>query len=304
MLNGVNNFNNEYSNFLGVLKPKLLKNMYFLESNYNDNESIILDGLNNTSQVRVQIKSLTSTPLTTLEDGLIQLYKFQKEDFNGTNLYDHIGKIYITNALQNGATYSTTIKTIGNACLDLSQTTNAFCLTPSINFTGTTNPFTACLWIRPNPDISVYNAQDAGRFYIYSTNNNQVNFFVDSNPVETKFHGYYAAASKINGLNGATITKYGNLCNGSWFHCAFVFGNAQTLKFYCNGELVATGENKSSTLYNGNMYIGQCWNLSQLKGHVSDYRLYNRELSANEVLALYETAGIDYELKLSLEQID
>jgi hypothetical protein len=129
-----------------------------------------------------------------------------------------------------------------------------------------------------------------------------VNFFVDSNPVETRFNGFFAALAKINGV---VSTKFGNLCNGSWVYCAFVFGNAQTLRFYCNGELVAFITNTDSTLYNGNMYIGQCWGQSQLKGHVSDYRLYNRELSANEVLALYETTGgIDYELKLNIEEAD
>jgi hypothetical protein len=131
-----------------------------------------------------------------------------------------------------------------------------------------------------------------------------VNFFVDSNPTETRFFGFYNT-SKINGSNGAIITKYGNLCNGSWVHCAFVFGNAKTLKFYCNGELVATGENTDSITYNSRMYIGQTWNLSHLKGHVGEYRLYNRELTANEVLALYETTGnIDYNMTVSLEEID
>jgi hypothetical protein len=37
---------------------------------------------------------------------------------------------------------------------------------------------------------------------------------------------------------------------------------------------------------------------------MSDCRVYNRELSANEVLSLYETTGgIDYELKLNIEEI-
>jgi hypothetical protein len=157
------------------------------------------------------------------------------------------------------------------------------------------------MWIRPNPDVSVYDATDAGRFYIYSTNTNQVNFFIDSSPVETRFYGFYNSAVKINAI---IITKYGNLCNGSWVHCAFVFGNAQTIKFYCNGELVATGANTDSSIFNGSMYIGQTWSLSHLKGHVSDYRLYGKELTANEVLALYEQGNIDYNMTVSLEEAD
>jgi hypothetical protein len=66
---------------------------------------------------RLYNRPLSTTEITDLynsfadlDAGLIMLYKFQKEDFNGTSLYEHVSKSYITNVLRNGATYLTTIK--------------------------------------------------------------------------------------------------------------------------------------------------------------------------------------------------
>jgi hypothetical protein len=97
-------------NFLGILRTDTFKNMYRFKTNIDDNQPIYVDSINDTSTVGVQIKSLTSTPLTTLEDGLIRWYKFNKEDFNGTSVYEHISKTFINNALRNGATFSTSEK--------------------------------------------------------------------------------------------------------------------------------------------------------------------------------------------------
>jgi hypothetical protein len=124
-------------NFLGILRTSTFKNMYRLKTNIDDNPPVYVDSINDTSQVGVQIKSLTSTPVTTLEDALIWWYKFQKVDFDGTSLYDHVSKSYIANVLKNGATYTTINPKIGIACLDLSKTTTAYIALPTINFSTT-----------------------------------------------------------------------------------------------------------------------------------------------------------------------
>jgi hypothetical protein len=51
-----------------------------------------------------------------------------------------------------------------------------------------------------------------------------------------------------------------------------------------------------------NVSFGQNFTQGFLRGFGSDIRMYNRELSANEVLSLYETAGIDFQLKLNIEE--
>jgi hypothetical protein len=91
--------------------------------------------------------------------------------------------------------------------------------------------------------------------------------------------------------------KYGNMCNNSWIHCAVVYGNNQTIKLYFNGDLLATGTSTGTLTGMQNFMLGQKFNLWHLRGYASDCRVYNRELSSQEVLALYETTGgIDYEL--------
>jgi hypothetical protein len=89
---------------------------------------------------------------------------------------------------------------------------------------------------------------------------------------------------------------------------AVVVGNLQPIKLYINGELIGT-INNSNSVGNLAITIGHSGYGSgaqnRFNAWVSDYRVYNRELSSNEVLALYETTGgIDYELKLNIEDAD
>jgi hypothetical protein len=278
--------------------------MYRFQTNINDNLPIYVDSINDTSQVGVQIKSLTSTPLTTLEDGLIWWYKFQKEDFSGTSLYNHVSKTFITNALSNGATYSTINPKIGNACLDLSNNIEAKVNAGSINFTNTTNPFTFTCWFRPNTNKMAYNIVSdyrAGSYTLFGYFNT-INFQLDYDPVETYFKIFFGNAVNI------LSSKYGDTINNSWMHLAMVVGNLQTLKMYINGELLGTGVN--TTPITGNLAItighsgyGQSGQ-NRFNAWLNDYRVYNRELSTNEVLALYELGNIDYNMTVSLEEID
>jgi hypothetical protein len=88
---------------------------------------------------------------------------------------------------------------------------------------------------------------------------------------------------------------------------AVVVGNLQTIKLYINGELLGTASNTNTITGNLAVIIGNSGygsnGQNRFNAWVNDYRVYNRELLANEVLALYETTGgIDYELKLNIEE--
>jgi hypothetical protein len=302
--NGVINNNTDYYHFLGILKPKLIKLMYMLEAKYNDNEPIILEGLNHTSTVGVQIKSLTSTPLTTLENGLIWWFKFQKEDFSGTSLYNHISKTFIANTLKNGATYSTINPKIGNTCLDLNQTTTAFITLPTINFSTTyaNTPLTIAFWFKANTTASIYSPYGDyrdGRYFLFGSAN-IINLIVDNTPIETQYQFFYNNVVILT----ANYTGLGDTLNNSWVHLAFVFGNTSTFKLYLNGKLITTASNTQTITTNVTPNFGQNYSQSYLRGYANDMRFYARELSSNEVLSLYETAGIDYNMTLSLEEID
>jgi hypothetical protein len=68
-----------------------------------------------------------------------------------------------------------------------------------------------------------------------------------------------------------------------------------------NGNLITTASNTQTLSSPIDVNFGQNYSQGYLRGYANDMRFYSRELSANEILTLYETAGIDYELKLSLE---
>jgi hypothetical protein len=299
---GVINQNTDYYNFIGVLKPKLYSYISNLEANYNDNEPIILDGINNTSQVRVQIKSLTSTPATTLEDDLVWWFKFQKEDFNGTSLYDHISKTFKPNVLRNGATYTSNNPKIGNICLDLNQTTTAFIVLPRFNFaTSYTNtPLTISFWYKPNTNASIYSPYGDyrdGRYFLLGAGN-VINLLVDNTPTETQFQFFYNNVI----IFGTTYTGLGDTLNNSWIHVALVFGNTATHKLYLNGNLITTTTNTQTLSSPVDVNFGQNYSQGYLRGYANDMRFYARELTANEILALYELGNIDYQLNLNIEE--
>jgi hypothetical protein len=46
-------------NFLGILRTDTFKNMYRFKTNIDDNPPIYVDSINDTSNIRVQIKNLT-----------------------------------------------------------------------------------------------------------------------------------------------------------------------------------------------------------------------------------------------------
>jgi hypothetical protein len=106
------------------------------------------------------------------------------------------------------------------------------------------------------------------------------------------FPGISAQAGGYNDdLLGGTITL------NTWFHICNVY-NGTTAFLYLNGSLVASAAkswNIGSTIYDGKIGAQiepqQYWN-----GNISDVRLYNRALSASEVLAYYNYTKSRYGL--------
>jgi hypothetical protein len=73
-----------------------------------------------------------------------------------------------------------------------------------------------------------------------------------------------------------------------------------------NGNLITTASNTQTiTTDITTLKFGQNYSQGYIRGYGADMRFYARELSANEVLSLYETTGgIDYNMTVSLEEID
>jgi hypothetical protein len=115
----------------------------------------------------------------------------------------------------------------------------------------------------------------------------------------------YRGANSDNVLwryaDGASASRYANLSNfftgydNTWVHFAVVadYSGTYPVKFYRNGELIQT-----TTMSNGTpifpstsraKYLGSYGTSYPItNGNLDDIRIYNRELSAAEIKALYE----------------
>jgi hypothetical protein len=129
-----------------------------------------------------------------------------------------------------------------------------------------------------------------------ATGNVQVIASYGSGPYSTFFVAAYPGISAQAGgynddLLGGTITL------NTWFHICNVY-NGTTAFLYLNGSLVASAAkswNIGSTIYDGK--IGAQINPQQYwNGNISDVRLYNRVLSASEILAYYNYTKSRYGL--------
>jgi hypothetical protein len=260
---------------------------------------------------RLYNRPLSTTEITDLynsfidlEAGLVWWFKFKKEDFSGTSLYDYVSKTFKPTVLRNGATYSSNNPKIGNTCLDLNQTTTAYIVLPRFNFSTsyTNTPLTISFWYKPNTNASIYSPYGDyrdGRYFLFGASN-LIDFLVDNTPTETSYQFFYNNVAIIT----ATYTGLGDTLNNSWLHLALVFGNTSTFKLYLNGNLITTASNTQTLSSAIDVNFGQNFSQGYLRGYANDMRLYARELTANEVLSLYEIGNVDYEIKLSLEQVD
>jgi hypothetical protein len=187
--------------------------------------------------------------------------------------------------------------------LDLSRTTTAFIALPTINFSTTyaNTPLSISFWFKANTDKIIYSPYGDfrdGRYFLYGTGNN-INLFFDFLPTETIIQTFYNNILSIS----ATYTGLGDTTNNGWIHLVWVFGNISTHKLYLNGKFISSITNTQTIKTNYTPNFGQNYSQSFLRGNVGDMRFYARELSSQEVLSLYETAGIDYNLKINIEEL-
>ena len=83
---------------------------------------------------------------------------------------------------------------------------------------------------------------------------------------------------------------------GEWVHVTATIGSDGTMSIYKNGELAGqTAGVVPSTMVRTNNYIGKSnWDYDgKLDGSVDEFAVYNKELSAGEIKAIYEAGSID-----------
>jgi len=157
--------------------------------------------------------------------------------------------------------------------------------TPIINIP----PYTICTWVKPgtlpenrNLYILANGAETSGSYGIY--------MFIGGE----EFPGYYwqFAGKKFDGMGSAvhtpmTSTNWNFLC-GTWDGTT----NANSLKFYINGELIVSGTPIQKGVENSprNLIIGknsEPGGSHYFEGLIDEIRIYDRVLSRDEIRDLY-----------------
>ncbi len=142
------------------------------------------------------------------------------------------------------------------------------------------NSFSASLWFNPkafeSSDELLYDANATNGFNIFLEPGNELNFMVIASS---------SSANRIRYNLGQNVLN-------QWIHVVAVSDNGN-IKLYINGTLQVSqdgiiGVNSTSALFSGYDYVA---NNYYFNGHLDDIRLYNRSLSADEVLSLYHENG-------------
>ena len=134
--------------------------------------------------------------------------------------------------------------------------------------------------------------------YIYISNFTTVN-----NIISGGFSGEHAfwmfGTNKLNaGHNGAWNTVVGatSLSLNTWYFAAVTYSNSTGWKLYLNGR--EDGTSASATSFNGNqeIVIGAYSSGNNFTGRISNIQVYNRALTAQEVLQNYNATKKRYGL--------
>ena len=152
-------------------------------------------------------------------------------------------------------------------------------------FPGTTNSFTMALWAKPA----------AARQSVAETNRGANASGVQRYAIQPEYgHGYggqdHAGAGISIGTNGVSVYEHGYSHNpallvhdmelAGWNHVAVVY-EAKQPKLYVNGVLVKTGQSSTRTVH-PSASLGE-GGPNSYDGLLSDVRIYNRALTADEL---------------------
>ena len=218
-------------------------------------------------------KTITSNP--DLESGLVGHWTFDGKDMND-GIVDVSGNGY-TGVLKGLTSTTTAPGRIGQALsFDGVDQTRV-----NADTTDNMTEFTACVWVNPNSltnedsdtKISLLNK----RYDLTFNNTGGVNFSIPTDAI------YSYVNSSVN------------ISTGTWYNiCAIHYGIGTAPKMYIDGQIqsgssnVGTGiqaDDSADPLYFGANNNSYAWNLD---GSIDDVRIYNRALSADEIMRLYQ----------------
>lgn len=239
-------------------------------------------------------KLITTTTLSSTSPDVLW-YTFEAADFSGLNIKNHVTNDYLATCSTSGMLNTSTFAT-GASCLYMngsSYVSLSSTITGMTTFSATQSQ-SHCLWIYCTSATASSSGYMAPFVYLYNGQYTHTTLLIANNGGNnmciSRFNyggQYWAAAANsfaINTWNHIAVTAT-NTSSGNW-----------TLNAYLNGALLNTLTSFNSLVDGGGpSYIGS-GNLNAVNGMsgnsnfigcVDDLRIYNRALSASEVLSIY-----------------
>ncbi len=218
---------------------------------------------------------------------LIMYYPFESSDKNGTTLANNANTLSYDATLYNGATVSSGDYKVGPSLSSLLLTAASSQYVQTPNFTPTTNGLSFSFWYRSNGSGSW------GRVFDFGSGENNSNILCSPNGDNLNKLGF-----RCN--YGATATNFYltdiNYNDNVWRHVAWTLTYASAgsdksvWNIYINGVYKATNTHyyPDPAITRTLCYLGKSnWADGYYNGYIDDFRIYNRVLSANDVLNLY-----------------
>ena len=236
-----------------------------------------IQALYQSGQTTVNTSSVNLQAGSTLGSGLVGLWTFDGKDLTSTTAYDR------SNSGNNGTLQNSPTPTIG----DLGQAllfngTNQDVSLGNIAILNGAHAFTISLWIYKNI-AGNFPAHD-GIFDIGSSANRMpfIWGYSGASYLDMQFQTTTGGATDCNATTGAIPAN-------TWVHVV-AWWDGSSCRFYVNGVAGGSDPTSGNTLVNndGYGYIGYIPSYGYWPGKIDDVRVYNRALSASEVMQLYQ----------------
>lgn len=210
-----------------------------------------------------------------IENGLVGYWHFDEN--TSSTAYDASG-MGSNGTLVSSPTWQTGGTCISGSCLNFSNNYVAFSSAPPLSSAGTLSAWALVNAWGTNYDSIIFKGP--------GTSWSQIDYGLFRNAATNQFLG--TINDGVNNMSG-TGPKSSLITLGQWYHFVFTW-NGSVSKFYTNG--IETGSfawTKSAGTRSTNMKIGKAVDgvVYPFNGLIDEVRIYNRALSATEVLNMY-----------------
>ncbi|MHC4159293.1 MAG: LamG domain-containing protein, partial [Planctomycetota bacterium] len=195
------------------------------------------------------------------------------DEGSGTTAYDSAGT---NNGTITGATWTT--GGMINGALDFDGINDYVDITDSASLSFTNPSLTIAAWVYLNQD------QPGQRIIVRKNNQWQLGIYAADNKIRNLV--------KTDGTDGWTAAndEFYTIDTDTWYFFAFTY-NGSVLKYYANGTQVGSDKTVTGDIVDNSNNVGigsdTGGSSNNINGMIDDLRIYNRALSAEEILELF-----------------